>query len=193
MDEESIQLVARLQNGDAEAADALFRRYVQRLIGLARKRMSHVLARRLDAEDIVQSVFRSFFVHARDGRFAVERSGDLWRLLAAITVNKVHRQVDHHGAQKRDVGREARGDWVRACAERFATDPGEQDAVAVVDELETFMSGCAERERTILELRLTGASVGEISEAIARSEWTVRRSLQKLQRELEKRLFAVSS
>ena len=89
----SFQLFDRFRQGDEQAAALLFDRYVSRLTALARSRMSAHLERRVAAEDVVQSVYGSFFVRAREGQYALEQSGDLWRLLAAITLNKVYRQV----------------------------------------------------------------------------------------------------
>ena len=66
---ESQQLLERVRSGDKDAAEELFERYVDRLIELARKRLSPRLARRLDPEDIVQSACRSFFRLARAGRY----------------------------------------------------------------------------------------------------------------------------
>jgi hypothetical protein len=47
----------------------------------------------MDAEDVLQSAFRSFFGGLENGKFAVEGEGDLWGLLAAITLHKLYRQV----------------------------------------------------------------------------------------------------
>ena len=193
MDAESVRLLSKFRNGDSAAAEALYHRFVSRLIGLAKKRLSHKLARRVDAEDVVQSVYRSFFARAQEGEYRIERAGDLWRLLAAITVNKVLRQAEFHGQQKRAVGRETSSDNLedsfRRCTEYFAVDPGDEEAVAVAEELESLMSELPERDRTILEFRLNGVDVGEIARQIGRSEWTVRRSLNALQEQLERRLL----
>ena len=193
MESESAQLLADYQNGDAAAADALYYRFVHRLIGLAKQRLPRILNRRVDAEDVVQSVYRTFFAAARDGAYRIERPGDLWRLLAAITVNKVRRQVEHHGQQKRAVNREQRPrpieDSLHQSIECFAVDPGEDEAVAIADELEALMSSLPERDRTILEHRLNGLTVAEIGSIVGRSEWTVRRSLNGLQSQLEVRLM----
>src|SRR5438552_55665 len=95
---ESIKLVAQWRAGNEQAAAQLFHRYALRLITLAHGRLSAKLAARVDPEDVVQSAYRSFFVGARNGRYALERSGDLWRLLVAITLHKVRRQVEVHTA-----------------------------------------------------------------------------------------------
>ena len=64
VDDESIELLDRVRQGDEQAATELFDRYVERLIRLAQSRLSAKLRRRVDAEDVVQSVYRSFFSHA---------------------------------------------------------------------------------------------------------------------------------
>jgi DNA-directed RNA polymerase specialized sigma24 family protein len=87
-------LLERWKSGDEAAAAEIFDQYLSRLTALARTRLSPKLARRVDPEDIVQSAYRSFFRHAQNDRYVLERSGDLWRLLAAIVMNKLHGQVE---------------------------------------------------------------------------------------------------
>src|SRR5262245_58097585 len=60
-DESSVHLVSRWRAGDQQAAAELFRRYASRLIALAQSRLSASMASRVDPEDVVQSVYRSFF------------------------------------------------------------------------------------------------------------------------------------
>ena len=55
-----------------------------------------MMARRLDPEDILQSVFRSFFVGLREERWTADEIDDLWRLLAGITLNKLGEKVRFH-------------------------------------------------------------------------------------------------
>src|SRR5690242_9456367 len=52
-------LMARLRAGDDAAAAALFQRFATRLIALARGRLDGLVRRKVDPEDVVQSVFRS--------------------------------------------------------------------------------------------------------------------------------------
>src|SRR5579862_676446 len=89
-------LLRRWQGGDQAAAQLLFDRYVERLLALARKRISQRLAGRVDAEDVVQSVFRTFFGRAKAGQFHVNDPDDLCRLLTRITVHKTLRQIAFH-------------------------------------------------------------------------------------------------
>jgi len=102
----SQELLQRYRDGEDDAAAEMFSRYVKRLISLVRKRVSGKLQRRIDPEDVIQSAYRSFFVSARDDRYVLSRAGDLWRLLAAIALNKLHRQVERHTAQRRNISSE---------------------------------------------------------------------------------------
>src|SRR5438105_4011275 len=104
-DTPSTDLLARFRQNDAAAAEALFQRYADRLTQLARSRLSRRLAARIDPEDVVLSAYRSFFVLAR-GEITLTQSGDLWRLLARITLRKVYRNVRRHRADCRSVERE---------------------------------------------------------------------------------------
>jgi DNA-directed RNA polymerase specialized sigma24 family protein len=63
----SAELLDRATTGNQAAEAEIFERYAQRLIALARSRLAAKLVARLDAEDIVQSAYRSFFVAAREG------------------------------------------------------------------------------------------------------------------------------
>jgi DNA-directed RNA polymerase specialized sigma24 family protein len=106
----SAELLARYHSGhDEAAAEELFRRYAGRLTALARSRLSRALASRVDAEDVVQSAYRSFFLLARDGEVLLHESGDLWRLLVRITLRKVYRNARRHRADCRSVVREQAG------------------------------------------------------------------------------------
>ena len=187
MNEPSDQLLARYQAGDQAAADEMFRRYVSRLTVLARARLAPRVARRVDADDIVMSAYRSFFVRARGGRLSLRRSGDLWRLLAAITINKVRRQAAHHQAEKRSIRREE--DLTASATEFFANHPSAEHAVAAAEELERIMEALSPAKRRILELRLLDYSHAEIAADLGRSERTVRRMLDELQIHLRQRLL----
>src|SRR5437016_3224830 len=102
----SAELLARCRQHDPAAAEALFQRYVERLTRLARSRLSRKLAARVDAEDVVLSAFRSFFLLARGAEIVLRQSGDLWRLLVRITLRKVYRNARRHQADCRNVDRE---------------------------------------------------------------------------------------
>jgi RNA polymerase sigma-70 factor (ECF subfamily) len=192
MDEErSAVLLARWRDGDQQAAAQLFERYASRLVSLAQSRLPARLAQRVDAEDVVQSVYRSFFAGARAGRYELERGGDLWRLLVTITVNKVHRQYAHHNRDKRDARRELpiSGDdsLLGLSGPLLMREPGPLEVVALCDELEGILRELKPAYRRMVELRLQGYNVFEIAEQTASGERTVRRVLDKVKTQLEDR------
>jgi RNA polymerase sigma factor (sigma-70 family) len=179
----SEQLLLRCREGDEDASREVFERYLVRLTALARSRLAPRLARRTDPEDIVLSAYRSFFVGARDGRFALQRSGDLWRLLASITLHKLQRQVKRHSAESRDVRREI------ASFEEFdfSREPTVEEAVTLADELESILKPLDPFLRRVLELRLQGQSLEEIAAITMRSERTIRRCLAELREAIANR------
>jgi len=185
----SLVLLDRCRAGAECAADALFTRYFERLTLLARSRLSPRLACRTDPEDIVLSVYRSFFVGARAGRFTLSRGGDLWRLLASITKHKLLREARHQRADRRSVDRELPLDQAqeaRSLGRR--PEPTPEEAAALADELERVLSRLDVFGRRVLELRLQGAQLAEIAQDTGRSERTVRRTLGQIQELLDERL-----
>src|SRR5207244_13422111 len=94
------KLLDQWRAGDERAAKELFDSYVERLMALARRRISQRLASRVDPEDIVQSVFRTFFGRVKAGEFHFEDQDDLCKLLVRITINKTMRQIDFHTADQ---------------------------------------------------------------------------------------------
>lgn len=195
-DDEVVQLLARFRQGDSAAADAIFHRYVNRLVAFARTRLSAKLAQRVDAEDVVQSVYRSFFIRAREGQYTLDQSGDLWRLLATITLNKVHKQVEFHTAQKRAIDREqaisAEESVAGVSAELLAREPSPAEAMSAVEELQHVMQKLTPLQRRMLELYLQGHTVAEVAEAVERSERAVRRLLALVKEHLEVRAAEVT-
>lgn len=182
MEDESVELAAKVARGNEQAAFALFDRYLERLLAMARQALSQKLAQRVDAEDVVQSAYRSFFVGARDGKYVIERGGDLWRLLARITYTKVQQQAEFHGAAKRSMKREETVDGGSAAmplAEMAAgREPTPLDAAALADELEQTFRTLDPVQRRMVELRLQGYRLEEIAAETGRSERTVRRVIE---------------
>ncbi len=177
-------LAARLASGDERAAEDVFARYVARLTSLARSRLSAKLAARVDADDVVMSAYRSFFVRARGGQFSLASDDDLWRLLAEITLHKLYRQVARHSAARRSIDREvpvaelSHASWLAVSRE-----PTPDAAAALADEVEHLMRRLPPLARRVLELRLQGEALDAIARLVGRSDRTVRRQLH-LAREL---------
>ncbi len=183
-DDASINLVARWRAGDEEAAAILFRRYSEQLIAVASGRLSGRIALRVDAEDVVQSAYRSFFTAARDGCYDLQRGGDLWRLLVSITLNKLHDQVKRNTADKRSVTREQHLGTLVDVASLSAHGPTPHEVVAIADELEHLFRQLQPLHRQMLELRLQGYRLEEVAEQTGRSLRTVCRVLDRIKEDL---------
>jgi RNA polymerase sigma-70 factor (ECF subfamily) len=189
VDDASVKLIAQWRTGDERAADELFRRYANRLIAMARSRLSSKLSRRLDPEDVVQSAYRSFFAGAREGQFDIQRGGDVWKLLVAIVLHKLRNQAKHHMADKRSIVAEqpfgSEDSLLGMQAEVVAQAPTPLTALALVDELEHVMRDLEPEGRRILELRLQGHTQYEISTQTDRSVASVCRTLAWVKEQLE--------
>jgi RNA polymerase sigma-70 factor, ECF subfamily len=179
---ESDDLIERCRSGDQDAARVLFDSYVERLLPLARRRISQRLNSRVDAEDIVQSVFRTFFARLKDDKFEIGCQDDLFRLLVRITVHKTLRQIAHHKAAKRDPGLEmGQSDSAHEqLLQLLTSEPTPEATVSFLDQLEHFMSQLPEADRKILELRMEGFSTEEIAQKIGSYDRKVRRVLERI-------------
>jgi RNA polymerase sigma factor (sigma-70 family) len=179
-------LLQRFQSGDQEAAGQLFSRYVQRLTRLAEQHLLRKLAGRVDGEDVVQSVFRTFFRRTTAGEFTVDCSAQLWQLLVKITVLKARAKARYHTADKRDAGAEQAGaaeDWL---PQVVAHEPGPEQASILVDEIEALLRGLPALHAQVLERRLQGHHVTDIAAALGVSRQTVHRVLNLLQQRLDR-------
>jgi RNA polymerase sigma-70 factor, ECF subfamily len=190
VDDVSVHLLAKWRAGDEQAAAELFERYAKPLTALAKRRLPSRLGVRVDAEDIVQSVYRSFFVAARNGRYVLQRSGDLWRLLFGITMHKVQHQLRYHRAGKRDLNLEQSAGLqdgnFSAPDEVLAREEHVEEAVALSDLLEQAMADVDSTERRMIELRLQGYRVGEIAADAGRCVHTVLRVMDRFRKRLER-------
>jgi RNA polymerase sigma-70 factor (ECF subfamily) len=184
-------------SGDQEAAAEVFNRFARRLIGLARRHVDERLRQKIDPEDVVQSVFRSFFLHQMEGDFEVRDWDSLWSLLALITVRKCTRVRVAFGRKVRNLNREIQlqspVDDSAPGWEALAREPTPAEAAALAELIDNLLNALPERDRQIVSLSLEGKGLREISVAINRAERTVRRALDAFRQQLEQALLASDS
>ncbi len=95
-----------LKAGERTAAQQLWERYFQRLVGLARGHLRGTPRRAADEEDVALSAFESFYQRAECGQFPqLNDRDDLWQLLVVVTVRKAIDLVRHEGRPTRGSGR----------------------------------------------------------------------------------------
>jgi len=176
-------LLRRYQSGDENAATNLYLRYAQRLRALARQYCTPNFAPRFDADDVVQSVFRAFFMGAKRKVYAVPPEGELWGLLMVLAINKIRTLVGFHQAEKRAVSQTA-----------FIPDLDSHPATATDDSAAAFLrlvfdeqiAELPESNQAIIRLRTQGYEVSEIARETGRSRRTVERVLQNFRSRLNR-------
>lgn len=178
-------LLRRVRTGSEGAAGELHRRYADRLLALARSRAGADLRARLDAEDIVQSVFGSFFRGAQRGLYSAPDSEELWGLFLVIALNKIRARGAQHRAAKRDVRRTLNEGGTEAEGERYefpADDRSAYDLLHLV--VEELLERRPETVREIVRLRIENHEVAEIAKRTGRSKRSVERILQEFRIQL---------
>jgi RNA polymerase sigma factor (sigma-70 family) len=177
-----------LKTGDSQAAAALWERYCDRLVRLARQKLRHASRRVVDEEDIALSAFNSLCVGARDGRFpALADRGGLWGLLVFITAQKAADWLAHERRQKRGGGK-VRGNSALVAGKPasagddfdrlFANSPGPATLNILAAEYERLLNSLGDETlRHIAELRVQGYTVDEIAEQFDVARRTIHRKL----------------
>jgi RNA polymerase sigma-70 factor (ECF subfamily) len=177
-------LLRKFQEGQPDASTELYLRYAERLHALVAAQSSKVLARRVDAEEIVQSVFRTFFRRAAQGHYSVPAGEEIWKLLLVIALNKVRATGAYHCAAKRDMRQTVGGAvFEHAMESEQCRDEGALTVLRMV--IEDLLEGMTAANRRTIELRIEGYEVAEITERVQRSKRTVERVLQGFRNRLE--------
>jgi RNA polymerase sigma-70 factor (ECF subfamily) len=139
----------------------------------------------VEGEDIVQSVFRTFFGRSARGEFQISNAVEIWRLLVTITLTKVREQARRHTTAKRNMNAEDRSTDDAWLANAVASEPGPAEAAALLDQIEQLLSGLPEAYCEMLTMRLEGHSRNEIAEKLGVSRQTVYRVLGLMQQRLQ--------
>jgi RNA polymerase sigma-70 factor (ECF subfamily) len=176
-------LLENIRQGNQEAAALLYQRYAHRLRGLAQAQCSADLARCVEVEDLVQSVFGSFFRAASQGYYEVPRDEELWSLFLVIALNKIRAKGAYHRAAKRDMRRTVGGPMFEFSLEQVAArDESAQGLLQVT--VEDTLSRLPAAHQEVLRLRLEGFEVQEIADKLGRSLRTCERLLQEVRKKL---------
>ncbi len=177
-------LVSRLRRGDEVAATELYRRYAARLHGLADRQMSSGIRRTIEPDDIVQSAFRSLFRGVSAGSYEAPEGHSLWSLLAIIAIHKVRRKASRDRSVPASSFQGPDGE--PPSSQQFAATVSEQQFESSLKEAIEFLQP---QEREIVELRVQGFTVEEISQRAGRSGRTIERTLQRIREKLSDRLL----
>ena len=176
-------LLRRFRGGQPDAATELYVRYAERLRALASGQVAPDLAPRFDPDDIVQSVFRTFFRHAARGQYDVPEGEDLWNLFMIIALHKIRSAATFHRAAKRDVRATATG-LTDAPAGQHLAAPDEMALATLRMVIDELLGALPASMRAIVELRVEGHEVEEIARRTQRSRRSVERALHEFRARL---------
>ena len=176
-----IVLLDRFRSGDEDAALQLYYRYADRLLRLASKNTPAELAPRFDPEDIVQSVFRTFFRRAAKGQYEAPEGDELWKLLLVMALNKVRARGTYHRAGKRDIRKTQQ---LLQGTEQLDEKNAEEAKSILCLSVEEMIQKQPASHRGIIRLRIDGLEVQAIADRENRSKRTVERILQSFRTQL---------
>jgi RNA polymerase sigma factor (sigma-70 family) len=181
--------IAQLRDGDDDAAQRIFQRYVERLAQLAANRLRNRPKRRADEDDLVLAAFEEFVERARLGKFPKLRDrDDLWQILLLITDRRAVDHVRRELAYARHVKGESALAAPRATASAdsplasvSAREPTPDEAAAFADDVANLLDRLHDDElQSIVGYRLAGYTDNEIAQRLQCSLRTVERRLKEI-------------
>ncbi len=185
--------IEQVKDGDSHAELQIWQHYFERLVRTVRRNLRGQNRAISDEEDIVASVFESFYKAAEAGRFPdLADRDELWRLLLKMSARKVIDKRRHDQRQRRGDG---------AIAQSLASPDGEQLLQIVGDhptpEMIAMMTETIEQLLQLLRggelqeiaiAKLDGLSNAEIASKLNCSERTVERRLHLIREKLQQQL-----
>jgi DNA-directed RNA polymerase specialized sigma24 family protein len=197
--------VDQLQAGDRAAAQDLWERYFQRLVGLARAKLQGHARRAADEEDVALSAFDSFCRGAEQHRFPqLDDRDNLWRLLVVITTRKAAHLVQHDRRQKRGGGEvhdEAAvlgltGSWdePQGLEAVIGKEPTPECAAQVAEECQRLLGRLGDVQlRSIAVWKMEGYTNAEIATKLGCVPSTIERKLRLIRNRWAGELLACDS
>ncbi len=196
-------LHARATRATDSVAWDLNDRFRRRLCSLVTREMNEIYRQRVEPEEIVQSVFATYFRRMENGEYTFEDTDHLWYLLKKIAANKLRKRIEYECADKRDVRREASGDdglldlpepaQCRLFETAVANLLNDVDSPIreifefqllgydVADAIAYLLDGLSDLHVEVLRLRLQGMTQNEIADQLQYGRTVVRNCLCRLQ------------
>ena len=183
-----------VKDGNSLAANRIWQHYFDRLVRAVRARLQGQDRAAKDEEDIVLSVFDSFYDAAAQGRFPdLSDRDDLWQLLMRMSARKVIDKYRHDQRQRRGGNiqlhsLDENGDDGSLFA-AIGDEPSPELVLMMQESVEQlfFLLGVGQL-REIAGAKLEGYSNAEIAEKLACSERTVERRLHLIREKFQQEL-----
>ena len=175
------ELVQRLHQGDAAAAEQIVRDHEPEIRRIVRSRLRDPKLRRIvDSIDICQSVFGRFFVQATLGRFELNSQKDLVKLLTRMATNKV---IDKHRAEasqrRLSLHKAENQNGNHQYGEPVQQQISPESAMVYEELYHSAEASLSEKEKTISNLRNQGMSWLDVSRELGESPQALRKRLER--------------
>jgi len=171
-------LLAKLSQGDTEAAASVFRTYEPILRMVVRRQISDRLRAKFDSLDIVQSIWVDFLRGFQDAGWRFENSAHLKAFLVTMTRNRfVDRLRQHRHALEHQQG-------LANASMAETPQPSPSDVLAAGELWERMLQLCPPAHRELLELKRQGLPLAEIAARSGLHPSSIRRILYDLARRL---------
>jgi RNA polymerase sigma factor (sigma-70 family) len=184
-----------VKGGDSAAANQIWRHYFDRLVGSVRRRLYGQNRAISDEEDIVLSVFDSFYIAAEKGRFPDLRDrDDLWSLLLTMAARKVIDKRRHDQRQRRGgnvaIHSLNSDEDDSMIVEAIGSEPSPDMVLMTQESVEQLFSHLGVGQlQDLAGAKLEGYSNAEIAERFGCSERTIERRLHLIREKLQQELI----
>ena len=176
------QFLARIRDGDEEAARELLRLYEAKVRLVVRRQLPRLLRSRFDSQDFVQSIWGSFFRRIKASPTELESTQNLVGFLARAARNKVIDEYRRASSRKQDVRREE-SMWEGAEPRDLVDGSNSPSEVAEASEAFSRLRDLLPADRrSVLDLKAEGLTTVEIAAKLGIGERTVRRVIEDLRR-----------
>ena len=184
-----------IKEGDSVAEHEIWHHYFNDLVARVRQNLRGQNRGVSDEEDIVLSVFESFYRAAKQGRFPdLTDRDDLWRLLLTMSARKVIDKRRHDQRQRRGAGVTIRSLDRKADNEpklqAIGNEPTPEMVLIMQESIEELFSllGVGQLQE-IAVAKLDGASNADIASKLHCSERTVERRLHLIREKCQQTLL----
>ena len=184
--------------GDSSAAQHIWQHYFDRLVRSVRGKLYAQNRAVSDEEDIVLSVFDSFYHAAEKGRFPdLSDRDDLWRLLLRMAARKVVDKRRHDQRQRRGGNVKLHSldqtDDEENVIQAIGDEPSPEMVLMMQESVERLFSHLGVGQlRDLAGAKLEGYSNAELAQRFGCSERTIERRLHLIREKCQQELVEVN-